>query len=112
MPDQIGKSLTPMQADTVYDLVSLGYSPKRIAQVLGLNPEEARAFILEAKVSGTRLYEIMRSAQESSHVDRVVLKAAEGGDPDAIEAYQKICNRNHYYAIIEAIDDDEFPIGV
>ena len=112
MPDQIGKSLTPMQADTVYDLVSLGYSPKRIAQVLGLNPEDARAFVLEAKVSGTRLYEIMRSAEESSHVDRVVLKAAESGDPDAIEAYQKICNRNRYFAVIEAIDDDEFPIGI
>lgn len=112
MPEQIGKSLTPLQADTVYDLVSLGYSPKRIAQVLGLGPEEARAFVIEAKVSGTRLYEIMRSAEESSHVDRVVLKAAEGGDPDAIEAYQKICNRNRYYAIIEAIDDDEFTIGV
>ena len=110
MPDQIGKSLTPMQADTVYDLVSLGYSPKRIAQVLGLNPEDARAFILEAKVSGTRLYEILRTAEESSSVERTVMQLASEGDLDAVEAYEKIRNRNRYYAVIEAIDDDEFPI--
>ena len=112
MTPQIGKNLTPVQAETVFDLVSLGYSPKRIALALGLDPEEARAFVIEAKISGSRLYEIMRSAQESARVEREVLKAAEKGDPDAVEAYQKICNRNHYYAIIEAIDDDELPIGI
>lgn len=112
MSRQIGQSISTVQANTVCDLAALGYSTKAIARALGLSPEDARAFVIEARIPGSRLYEILRTADESARVARTVLKMASEGDLDAVEAYEKICNRNHYYSIIEQIDEDEYPIGI
>jgi hypothetical protein len=110
MTKQIGQSLSTVQANTACDLWALGYSARAIARALNLSPEDARLFVIESRIPGSRLYEILRTAEESSSVERAVMQLASEGDLDAVEAYEKIRNRNRYYAVIEAIDDDEFPI--
>lgn len=104
--------LTEQQEEKIKTYAALGYSPSAIARRIGLEPADVPSFIRVAQLTTSKVYDLIRQGQGDTSVEEKLLDMARTGDPDAVEALQKVCNRNRFFAAIEQMDDDEFNFAI
>ena len=108
--ERIEIPLSEAQIKKIKSLSALGYTASVIARMLELQPEEAKMFCYLARLPRSGISTLIQTGilESNMRAETQLLSQAEGGDVDAFVELQKVKNRNHYFQIIDSLDEDEF----